>query len=468
MTQYRQAAKMIQFFRNDKMTLRNTFFVLLFSFVFVGCSKTDDDAAKIVTSSSGKGVKIQTWKSTKGAKVLFVNAPQLPMIDIRLVFNAGSARDGVQYGIASLTNTMLSQSAGDWSTDELAERFEAVGANFSTSALRDMAIMSLRSLTDETLLRQAINTFKAVASKPSFKQDEVERKRDHQLISIQNAQQSPGSIANNAFYGAVYKGHPYAHSVKGTKDSVSAIKIEDLKRFYSRYYVAANLTIAIVGNVDQKQAYALAEELTAGLNKGKAAEKLPELEMPAQALKEHTEYDATQTHILVGQPGMKRGDADYYNLYVGNHILGGSGFGSRIMEEIREKRGLAYSSYSYFLPMQVQGPFTMGLQTKNSKTTEALEILNKTLLDFIEKGPTKEELEHSKKNITGGFPLRVDSNKDITTYLAVIGFYDLPLDYLNTFNSKVNAVTLETIKDAFKRRIHPDKLATITVGQKNK
>lgn len=446
------------------------------------CSKSDDEtsqsksnessqskeASKVVTSSTGKGVKIQTWQSSKGANVLFVNAPQLPMVDIRLVFNAGSARDGAQHGIAQLTNSMLSQSAGEWSTDEMAERFEDVGANFSTSSLRDMAVMSLRSLSDESLLRQAVDTFRVAVSKPSFKPEEVERKKAHQLISIQNQQQSPGSIANKVFYGVVYKGHPYAHSIQGKKEIVSALKIEDLKQFYNTYYVSENLTIAIVGNLNQTQAHALAEELTADLEQGAAAKKLPELDDSTKAQNVHTEYDATQTHILVGQPGMKRGDADYYDLYVGNHILGGSGFGSRIMQEIREKRGLAYSSYSYFLPMQVQGPFTMGLQTKNSKTVEALDVLNKTLLGFIEKGPTKEELEHSKKNITGGFPLRVDSNKDITQYLAVIGFYKLPLDYLNTFNDKVNAVTVESIKDAFKRRIHPDKLATITVGQKNK
>lgn len=456
------------------MSLKNLFFILLVGLFSVSCSSESDEsnnASATVTSSKGNGVKIQSWKSGKGAKVLFVHAPQLPMIDIRLVFNAGSARDGKQQGIARLTNTMLSQSAGEWSTDQMAERFEAVGANFSTSALRDMALMNLRSLTDEKLLRQAVDTFKAAVSQPGFKQDEVDRKKAHQLISIQNQLQSPASIANNTFYETIYKEHPYAHSTLGSKDIVSAISIDDLKSFYNRYYVASNVTIAIVGNVDQKQAHALAEELTAGLKKGKAAEKLPELSDDSEAHKAqfvHKEYAATQTHILVGQTGMKRGDADYYDLYVGNHILGGSGFGSRIMQEIREKRGLAYSSYSYFVPMQVQGPFTMGLQTKNAKTAEALDILNKTLLNFIEQGPSNDELEHSKNNITGGFPLRVDSNKDITQYLAVIGFYDLPLDYLNTFNDKVNAVTVASIKDAFKRRIHPDKLTTVTVGKKLK
>ncbi len=450
------------------MVLRNLFLFLLIGFVSVSCSKENENDKTVVTSSQGEGVKIQTWQSSKGAKVMFVHAPQLPMIDIRLVFNAGSARDKTQPGIAQLTNTMLSQSAGQWSTDDIAERFEEVGARFSTSALRDMAIISLRSLTDKKLLAQAIETFKVVVSQPAFKPNEVKRQKAQQLIAIQNQLQSPGSIASKAFYAAIFKGHPYAQPTIGTKDIVSAISIDGLKEFYKRYYVANNLTIAIVGDVDQKQADALVEDITAGLTSGKAAEKLPELVMPEKAQKIHKEYASTQTHILVGQPGMKRGDDDYYSLYVGNHILGGSGFGSRIMQEIREKRGLAYSSYSYFAPMLGVGPFIMGLQTRNENTQQALDILDKLLREFIDQGPTAEELTHSKKNITGGFPLRIDSNKDITEYLAVIGFYNLPLDYLSTFNDKVNAVTVDMIKDAFKRRIHPDKLITVTVGKANK
>ncbi len=450
------------------MALRNLVLFILVSFALASCSKESDDDKAVVISSQGDGIKIQTWQSSKGAKVMFVQAPQLPMIDIRLVFNAGSARDKAKPGVAQLTNTMLSQSAGQWSTDEMAERFEEVGANFSTSALRDMAIISLRSLTDEKLLAQAIATFKVAVSQPAFKVDEVKRQKAQQLIAIQNQLQSPGSIASKAFYAAIFKGHPYAQPTMGTKEIVSAITVDALKEFYKRYYVTNNLTIAIVGDVDQQQAHALVEDITAGLLSGAAAEKLPEVVMPEKSKQIHIEYAATQTHIQVGQPGMKRGDKDYYSLYVGNHILGGSGFGSRIMQEIREKRGLAYSSYSYFAPMLGVGPFIMGLQTGNENTQQALEILDKLLREFIEQGPTAEELSHSKKNITGGFPLRIDSNKDITEYLAVIGFYNLPLDYLSSFNDKVNAVTADMIKDAFKRRIFPDKLITVTVGKANK
>jgi len=447
------------------MLMRNVVLLVFIAFVTGACSSESDSDTGVVTSSSGNGIKIHSWQTANGAKVMYVNAPQLPMVDIRLVFNAGSARDGEQKGLARLTNSMLSQSAGNWSTDQIAERFEEVGANFSVSSLRDMATLTLRTLTDTALLKQSIDTFKTVLTQPLFNEDELKRKKAHQLIAIQNQLQSPGSIAKNTFYQGIYSEHAYGHPEIGTKETVTVLSQDDLMTFYKRYYVTKNMTIAIVGNVDQKQARQLADELTADLQQGVKANKIPEMVFAKKAQVIHKDYEATQTHILVGQLGMKRGDSDYYDLYVGNHILGGSGFGSRIMQEIREKRGLAYSSYSYFRPMQANGPFIMGLQTKTAKTQEALEVLNDTLLDFIKNGPTKEELEHSKKNITGGFPLRVDSNKDISEYLAVIGFYDLPLDYLNTFNDKVNAVTVESIKDAFNRRVHPDKLLTVTVGR---
>jgi zinc protease len=176
------------------------------------------------------------------------------------------------------------------------------------------------------------------------------------------------------------------------------------------------------------------------------------------------DYPTTQTHVLIGQPGISRDDPDYFPLYVGNHVLGGSGLVSRISEEIREKRGLSYSAYSYFTPMRQRGPFTIGLQTRNDQVEQALQVARDTLQKFIEEGPTARELEESKQNITGGFPLRLSSNKKIVGMLAMIGFYQLPIDYLDTFTTRVEAVTLEDIRDAFSRRIQPGNMVTVLVG----
>jgi zinc protease len=228
--------------------------------------------------------------------------------------------------------------------------------------------------------------------------------------------------------------------------------------------VSANAVVVIVGAVDKVKATKIANQITANLAQGQAVPMLPTVpDMKAAELLTQ-DYPSSQTTILMGQPGMSRHDPDYFSLYVGNHILGGSGLVSMLSNEIREKRGLTYSVYSYFRPMQQSGPYQFVLQTRNEKAQEALSVLKQTVTDFIAKGPTTEQLEAAKQNITGGFALRVDSNSKIADYLSVIGFYGLPLNYLDKFNDKINAVTVEAIKDAYQRRVHPDRMLTVMVG----
>jgi zinc protease len=410
------------------------------------------------------GLNIETWQTDNGTKVFYVPAPELPMVDIRVVFNAGSARDGDKPGLASMTNTLLDHGAGDWNTNQIVDRFDSVGAQFSTDSLRDMAVVSLRTLTDKAWFKTALDTMATIIQKPKFEQSELERERQRTLVALRNQQESPSALAELAFYKALYVNQPYATPPLGTKDSVTALTRQDVVDFYKKYYVASNAIVVIVGAVDKPTAKKIARELVKPLPKGEPAAALPEVPAVTEAKLIKQQHPSTQTTIWVGQEGESRIDPDYFPLYVGNHILGGSGFGSRIVDEIREKRGLAYNSYSYFFPMERKGPFVMGLQTKNDQAKEALTLLMKTVNDFIANGPTQKELDDAKENITGGFPLRLDSNKDIVEYVAMIGFYNLPLDYLKTFNDKVEKVTREQIMDAFKRRVHPDKMITVMVG----
>ena len=408
--------------------------------------------------------EIQHWKTSNGARVYFVAAPQLPMLDIRVVFDAGSARDGKLPGLALMTNALLDAGAGDLDEEAIAERLEGLGAQLSSSALRDMAMVSLRSLSDARYLDPAAAILARIIGEPRFPEEVFQRERKRLLVSLRAEQQSPGDIASKAFYRAIYGEHPYASPVNGTEESLQALRRSDLQRFHQRYYVAANAVVALVGDLSREEAEKLAEKLVAPLSTGTGAPSLPAVKPLAGAVEKSLPHPSTQTHILLGQPGMTRTDPDYMALYVGNHILGGSGFGSRIMTEIREKRGLAYSAYSFFLPMRRKGPFQMGLQTRNETAAEAERLLREILVRFIEEGPTEKELIAAKKNITGSFPLRIDSNRDILEYIAMIGFYGLPLDYLETFNQRVEAVTGEAIRDAFRRRIDPQRLAAIRVG----
>jgi len=410
------------------------------------------------------GPVIQQWETGNGARVYFVPAPQLPMVDIRVVFDAGSARDGDKPGLAMMTNSLLAKGTAGLDEEKISELFEGLGAVYSSSALRDMGMVGLRSLSDTNYLDPALDTLATILSQPGFPDKVFQRERKRMIIGLRAEQQSPGSIASKAFFRAMYGDHPYSSPGTGTVASLEALQRDELEEFYQHYYVAANSVVAIVGDLSRDEAESIADKLMAKLPSGKAAPALPEVKPLPAPINKTIPHPSSQTHILVGQPGMTRTDPDYIKLYVGNHILGGSGFGSRIMAEIREKRGLAYSAYSFFMPMRRKGPFQIGLQTRNDKSGEANQVLQDTLQAFIKQGPTAKELDASKKNITGGFPLRIDSNKDILEYIAMIGFYSLPLDYLDTFNKRVEEVTTEDIHDAFKRRINPQNMATIMVG----
>ena len=419
----------------------------------------------IVSPSLLAGVNIQHWTTDNGARVYFVAAPELPMVDLQIIFDAGAARDKDKAGTALITNGLLAEGAGDLNANQISERFDELGARFGYDAQRDMANLTLRSLSDDKVLNPALDTMALVLSQPTFPKEAFERERKRMLIGLEQRKQSPGALADEAFYKAVFKSHPYAVMPSGYEDTVGSLTIDDLKAFYKRYYVASNAVIAIVGDLDRSEAEQVAATIVAQLPQGTPAEKLPDVANLNDQEVIKLEHPSTQTHILLGQPGMKRGDPDYYALYVGNHILGGSGLVARLSNEIREKRGLAYSSYSYFLPMRKDGPFQIGLQTRNDQAEEALSVVRETLKTFIENGPTAEEINASKKNITGGFPLRISSNKKILGYIGMIGFYGLPLDYLDTFNEKIQAVSAADIQDAFKRRVNPDTMVTVLVGQ---
>jgi zinc protease len=415
-------------------------------------------------SPARAAAKIDHWQTPQGSRVYYVRTEGLPMVDIQVAFDAGSARDGSRFGLSALTSAMLDTGAGKWNADEIAQRFESVGAQFGSSVSNDMASVSLRTLTDKPLFDKALETLQVILASPSFNDADFQREKNRTLAGLKMQEESPAELAKIAFYKALYGDHPYGHPTPGTMSAVSALQVADLRGFYQKYYVAANAMVVIVGDLSKQQAEITAEKLVSGLSKGERPEPLPEVAMPVKSDKQHIEFPSSQTHVLVGMPGTYRKDPDYFDLYVGNHILGGSPLVAKLFEEVREKRGLAYSASSSFAPFFRKGPFAMSLQTRNDQTGQALEVVNKTLADFIAQGPTEAELSAAKKNITGGFAMRFDTNKKLASYVSMIGFYDMPLDYLDTFQQNVEKVTVASVKDAFKRRVDPQLMQTITVG----
>jgi len=423
----------------------------------------------IFSQISQAAPKIENWETSSGLRVYFVNVPELPMLDLSLSFSAGSAYDGDKLGIAGMTTSMLNKGAAGLNADQIAETFESVGAKFSANAGRDTASISLRTLTFEEQMGTALDNWLKVIEKPEFPEADFLRLKKQALIGLQAEKQNPGSIANKAFYKNLYPNHPYGQPQNGNEESIDALTTEDLKAFYKQFFVNQNGQIALVGSIDKQQAVVIAERvskaLTAGdRSVGEKAAAIPEVKPLAVAKTIRIPYPSSQAHVFIGQPGNKRGDKDYFSLYLGNHELGGSGFTSRLMKEIRVKRGLSYSVYSYFIPMKENGPFMLGLQTKLSQTDEAIKVARKVLEKFQKEGPSEENLKASKINISGGFPLRTASNSDILGYIEMIGMYGLPLDYLDTFTQVVNDTTREQVIDAFQRRVNLDKLLTVIVG----
>lgn len=409
-------------------------------------------------------LSIQYWLTSSGARVYFVENHDLPMLDISVEFAAGSGMDtSSQSGCASLVQHLLSLGAGGFSEDQIATALADVGAQLKNHFDRDRAGIALRTLSSERERKQALDVFARIIQHPEFPQDIVLREKARIIASIKESSTKPDYIGERELMKMLYGAHPYGFNEAGEIDTLNRLQREDLLAFYRSYYVAGNAVIAIIGDVTRLEAAAIAELLTDNLTPGGQKMEVPAVSIPAAEIK-RISHPATQSHIQLAYPGLRRSDPDYFPLLVGNHILGGGGFVSRLMEEVRQQRGLAYSVYSFFSPYKEQGPFQIGLQTKKEQSEEAFALTRKVLKDFVMSGPTEEELTAAKQNIIGGFPLRIDSNSKILGFLSMIGFYHLPLTYLTDYLAAVEAVTTEQIRQAFQRRIQPDGMVAVIVG----
>lgn len=414
---------------------------------------------------SRRHVDIQHWTTANGARVYFVAADELPMLDVRLVFDAGGARDGERGGLASLANRMLDDGTPDRDASAIARGFESVGAQYGASSHRDMAVVELRVLSDPAFRDPALDVLADVVAHASYPEDAWVRARKSSEVGQQQQEQSPAALASRLFYKALYGDHPYAQPPTGTRETIAKLRREDLVAFHDRYYVARNLTLALVGAVSRAEAEAIAERLSSALPAGEPAPALPAVQRLSKGRHLYREYPSAQTHILVGQPGIRYGDPDVFALMVGNEILGGGGFTSRLMAELRTRRGMTYGAYSGFQQMRAEGPFQISLSTRADQADEALRVIRALLADFVRKGPTDAEVQAAKANIVGGFPLSTASNDSIISFLGAIGFYGLPLDYLDSYIARVEAVTPDDVRAAFRRHVHPGRLLVVTVGQ---
>ena len=412
---------------------------------------------------TNRKLNVQTWQTAEGSKVLFVEARELPMFDLSLTFAAGSSQDENTPGVAVLTNAMLNEGVAGKDVGAIAQGFEGLGAAFGNGAYRDMAIASLRSLSDVDKRTPALNLFAEVVGKPTFPADSLARIKNQFLAGFEVQKQNPAKLAINELFSRLYGSHPYAHPTDGSAQSIGSITLDQIRAFHNKAYTAGNAVIAIVGDLSRAEAEAMAAQVSAALPKGPAVAKIAQPVEP-KAGETHIEFPSKQTQLLLAQLGVGRDDPDYTALLLGNKVLGGGGFGTRLMTEVREKRGLTYGVYSGFSPMQASGPFMINLQTRAELSEGTLKLVQDILADYLKNGPTQKELDDAKRELAGSFPLSTASNAAIVGQLGAMGFYDLPLDYLETFMQKSQDLTTEQVKDAMNKHLSADKMVVVTAG----
>lgn len=416
----------------------------------------------LATPWAEAGPKIEHWTAPSGARVYFVENHALPIVDIQIDFAAGTAYDlPNKAGLASLTHHLLDLGSKDMDETQVASRLADLGAKLGGATEADRASLTLRTLSAADKRVPALEILRFVLSSPQFPADVFARERARTVSSLKEALTRPETIASRAFWAAMYGTHAYGQ--RSTPESLSSLARDDLALFYRTHYTAKKAAVSIVGDLSRTDAEKIAQLLTADLPAGAGAASPGEPSLP-KATELRIPHPAAQAHLMLGLPALKRGDPDFFPLLVGNYSLGGGGFVSRLMKEVRDKRGFAYSVSSYFQPMVQPGPFQIGLQTKKAQANDALKVARGVLTGFLAEGPTEDELIAAKQNLVGSFPLRLDSNKKILDNLALIGFYGLPLDYLDRYAENIEKVTMADVKAAFSRHVKTEHLITVVVA----
>ena len=425
-------------------------------------------------------IPIQQWTLPNGAQVFLVQSDGIPMVDVQIDFDAGGRRDpAAKAGLASVTAGMTSKGVfaqrGDTTKGEkpapaldenaLSEAWADLGASFTASAGTDRMSFSLRTLTYPDLLPRATALAARQLGEPAFPDAVWQRERQRIAASLQEADRRPATVANRAFSKAVYGTHPYGLEL--TEATLDKITVADMQTLYRQDIAPCRATLSMVGAVNREQAQTLALGLLANLpttTDCAALPNVPEVQALSAASESIIPFDSAQAHVFIGQPGYKRDDPDFFALTLGNYILGGGGFVSRLTEEVREKRGLSYSVYSYFAPGLHAGAFTIGLQTRPDQAVQAVQVSRDVLARFVADGPTEKEMRAAKDNLIGGFALRIDSNRKLLDNVANIAWNHLPLNYLDTWTQAVKKLTAADVKAAFERKLQPKKMVTVIVG----
>lgn len=411
---------------------------------------------------------VQDLLNTLKVRTLFVATQDLPIVDLQLTFNAGSAQDEMMgkglFGIANMAARLMPEGTDQFNAKQLSAAFDALGAKFSVSAYRDMFIIRLRVLSDPDKLEPALDLLLHLIQHANFNQSGLNLVLSNTKIGQKQVQENPARLMNIKFYRALYGQHPYAEPTVGTQASIKKIKPELIQKFRNQFLVAQNSNIAITGQLSTEQATIIAEKISQTLPQGQKA--LPIIEPIDQ-----TDFNihfiphaSSQAHVTMGHLGIHRDEEDRLPLEVGNRILGNGSFNSLLSKELRIKRGYTYSVSSNITSTQARGVFSLSYATQQNQLLDSIDVAHQTLINFIKKPISKTQLAETKEGLLRAFPMTLSSNANINAQLASIGFYDLPADYLNIYQRKIESLTTSQVQSAIRKHLHADKMTIVVVA----
>ena len=408
--------------------------------------------------------KIQRVTTAAGIEAWLVQEPRIPIIAVEVAWRGGSAQEPVgREGLARMLSGLLDEGAGDLDANAFKAALEDKAISLSFNAGRDHMRASLKTLSEHR--DEAFRLLGLALTQPRLDAEPLTRVRGQLLVQLQRSATDPDSIAARTWNETAFVGHAYGRPAEGTADSLNAITRDDLATFAKARFARDNIVVGVVGDVGPDEVKRLVDAAFGSLPEKAAPVALAPVQPAVRAAPLVVERDIPQSVVVFGGPGLKRGDPDWYAGYVANYILGGGGFASRLTEEVREKRGLVYSVYSYLQPMDATALQIGGLGTRNETAGEAIALVKAEIRRLRDTGITETELKNAKSYLTGSFPLRLSSNGRIAGTLVAMQLDHLGIDYLERYNSLIEGVTLADVNRVVRRLMDPDALLTVVVGK---
>ncbi len=409
-------------------------------------------------------IDIKRVVSPGGIEAWLVEDHKVPVLALEWAFEgAGGTDPKGKEGLANLTSTMLDEGAGAYDSQAFQARLQDKAIALGFDAGRDGFSGSMRTLTEHR--DEALELTRLSLTDPHFAPESLDRMRASITASLRRDLADPNYVARRQFYATAFPNHPYGDEIRGTLDSLPTITPDDLRRFVKGQFGRDRLVVAATGDISPEDLGKALDKVFGGLPEKTDVPPIPDVTMSGLGQTILLPRPTAQTVMLMGQPGVKRDDPDWYAATVMNYVLGGGGFGSRLMEEVREKRGLSYGVYSYLIPMDHAALVMASGSTVNAKAGQALDIMRQEWARMAKDGLTDQEMADAKTYLTGSFPLQLGSTQAIARILLQVKRDNLGIDYLNQRDRYINAVTQADIKRVAQRLLDPAKLLTVLVGK---